>query len=71
MQAPKVDYQPPPQAKKRGAVIGSAAQIDPEALKAKEAKAKEEARAKQQAQQRQVWILSFQERVHVVTRTAQ
>ncbi len=50
----EAEYRPPPEAKKRGAIIGCAAKIDPEALKAKEAKAREQAKIKQQALQRQV-----------------
>ena len=43
LHAPEIEYKPPPEAKKRGAVIGSAAKLNPEGIlaAAREAKIKE------------------------------
>lgn len=44
LHAPEVEYRPPPEAKKRGAVIGSAPKLNPEGIlaAAREAKEREE-----------------------------
>lgn len=50
LHAPEVEYKPPPEAKKRGAVIGSAPKLNPEGVLA----AAREAKAKEKEQQRLV-----------------
>lgn len=45
LHAPEVEYKPPPEARKKGAIIGSAPKLNPEGIltAAREAKAREEA----------------------------
>ena len=50
LHAPEIEYKPPPDAKKRGAIIGSAAKLNPEGVLA----AVREAKAKEKEQQRLV-----------------
>ena len=54
LHAPEVDYKPPPEAKKRGAIIGSAPKLNPEGILA----AAREAQAKAEEQRRAVGCLT-------------
>ena len=53
LHAPEVEYRPPPDARKRGAVIGSAPKLNPEGIQA----AAREAQAKEELQRRKVLLL--------------